>query len=232
MGGLSMRIGVVLAVAWGESGRLALRLALGGEDDSRGVIEVAPLHNIFAGLGLTVILAACGGSGLSLSEYGDRLNEIVGTYEPQAEAAWGEFLQLPEPTLQDVKTLFDRNAAIRTEAEAAFRDLDPPDEIADLHILLVDWLTSLRQAGEAVAARVGTLDSWDEFLQSAEYQTFETTLIGGAEVCNEYQAKLDATAAGGIFADTPWIPGDLKEVVEAVVGCDTIPEDLDPAFER
>jgi hypothetical protein len=27
-----------------------------------------------------------------------------------------------------------------------------------------------------------------------------------------------------VFADTPWIPGEMKEVVEAVLGCDLFPE--------
>lgn len=193
---------------------------------------MAPMRNILAGLGLAVVLAACAGSSLSMSEYGDRLDEIRATYTPQAEAVWAEYLQLPEPTLEDLKTLFDRDAALRIEIEELFRDLDPPDEIADLHDLLVDWVTSLRQADEALATRVGTLGSWDEFLLSAEYRAFETTLTGGAGVCNEFQAKLDATAERGVFADTPWIAGDLKEVVDAVIGCDAIPEDLDPLFVR
>jgi hypothetical protein len=160
------------------------------------------------------------------------LDEIRGTYGPQAEAAWIEFAQLPEPTLEDVKTLFDRDVATRIKVEELYRQIDPPDEITDLHDLLVDWLISSRQADEALAARVGTVGSWDEFLQSAEYRTFEATLIGGEVVCREFQAELDATAARGVFADAPWIPGDLKDVADAVIGCGAIPEDLDPAFAR
>jgi hypothetical protein len=88
----------------------------------------------------------------------------------------------------------------------------------------------MREAGEGLGVTAGTAGSWDELLQSAEYQTFETTLTGGAEVCNEFQAKLDATAARGIFADTPWIPSDMTDVADAVIGCDTVPEDLDAVF--
>ena len=77
-----------------------------------------------------------------------------------------------------------------------------------------------------------TIGSVDEFLDSAEYQTFEETLIGGTDVCNELQSELDATAARGVFAETPWMPSELKEVADAVIGCDTIPDDLDPTFQR
>lgn len=132
-----------------------------------------------------------------MSEYGDRLDEVRATYEPQAEAAWVAFLQLPEPTMGDLKTLADREVAVRSEIEESIRELDAPEEIADLHDLLADWITAMREAGEGLGVRAGTAGSWDELLQSAEYQTFETTLTGGAEVCNEFQAKLDATAARG-----------------------------------
>jgi hypothetical protein len=159
-------------------------------------------------------------------------SQCLGTYEPEAEAAWVAFAQLPEPTLEDLKTLFDRDVAIRIKVEEQYREVDPPDEITNLHDLLVDWPTALRQAEEALAARVGTFESWDEFLLSPEYRTLEATLIGGAGVCSEFQTELDATAARGVFADTPWIPGDLIEVADAVIGCDNIPEDLDPAFVR
>lgn len=193
---------------------------------------MAPMRYILAGLGLTVALAACGGSELSMSEYGDRLNEVVGAYGPQAEAAWIEFGELPEPTLEDVETLFDRDVATRVGIEAAFQDLDPPTEVAELHDLLVRWITDLTDADQALLARVGTVRSWDEFLESAEYRTFEEALLAGAEVCNGFQAALDATAARGLFAETPWMPGDLKDIADAVIGCDAIPDDLDPVFKQ
>jgi len=165
-----------------------------------------------------------------MSEYGNRLDEIRATYEPQAEAAWAEFLELPEPTTGDLKVLSDREVAVRIEIEESIRELDAPDEIADLHDLLADWITAMREAGEGLGVRAGTVGSWEELLQSAEYQTFATTLTGGAEVCNEFQAKLDATAARGIFGETPWMSGDLQDVADAVIGCETIPEDLYAVF--
>lgn len=93
--------------------------------------------------------------------------------------------------------------SVSSWVEEAFRDLDPPGEIADLYHLLVEWLANLADAEEALPIRVAAVDSWDEFLDSAEYQVFEETLVGGAMVCNEFQSEIDATAARGVFADTP-----------------------------
>jgi hypothetical protein len=83
-------------------------------------------HGILVGFALIVALAACGGSSLSFSEYGDRLDEIRSTYEPQAEAAWVEYMQLPNPTMDDLEALFDREAAVRIEIEDAILGLEPP----------------------------------------------------------------------------------------------------------
>jgi hypothetical protein len=190
-----------------------------------------PGHVIVAAAVL-LVTAGCGGSNLSMSEYGDRLNDIQLTYAPRAVAAWTEFMELPHPTTGDLKTLIDREVAIRIELEDRFRDLDPPAEVADLHRMLADWISALREAGEGLGARAGTVGGWDELLLSAEFREYEATLVGGAGVCDEFQARLDATAERGVFGDTPWVPADLREAADAVLGCDTIPEDLDAVFER
>jgi hypothetical protein len=166
-----------------------------------------------------------------MSDYGDRLESIRMTYAPRAEAAWIEFLQLPDPTMGDLKALADSEVAIRLEIEESIRALDAPDEMAELNILLADWTAEMRQAGTALGARAQVSSGWDELFESAEYHGFEEALTGGITVCNEFQAKLDATAARGVFADTPWIPGDLSDVADAVIGCETIPEDLDAVLD-
>ena len=53
---------------------------------------------------------------------------------------------------------------------------------------------------------------------------YRTAIVEGKEVCDEFQAQLDATAERGDFADVPWLPTQLKEVVVAVLGCDWFPE--------
>jgi hypothetical protein len=53
---------------------------------------------------------------------------------------------------------------------------------------------------------------------------YRTAVTIDRQACLDIQAELDATAARGVFADTPWIPGELKEVVETVLGCGTFPE--------
>jgi hypothetical protein len=57
-----------------------------------------------------------------------------------------------------------------------------------------------------------------------------STWISWKQICDGFQARLDATAAGGAFADTPWIPSEMKEVVEAALGCQSFPEDPEDVY--
>ena len=47
---------------------------------------------------------------------------------------------------------------------------------------------------------------------------YRAALAADNQVCAEFQSTLDATAARGVFADTPWIPGELKETVNYALG--------------
>ena len=71
------------------------------------------------------------------------------------------------------------------------------------------------------AAPTNSATTWSEFEQSEEFRDFDAVMEEGLAGCLEFQAQLDATEARGVFSDTPWIPGELKEVVDAALGCDT-----------
>jgi hypothetical protein len=86
--------------------------------------------------------------------------------------------------------------------------------------------------GQALLTRVGRFTIGAELLGSTDYPTFEETLTGGTTVCADFQAELDATAARGLFVNTPWTPGELEDIADAVIGCDAIPDDLDPVVTR
>jgi hypothetical protein len=54
---------------------------------------------------------------------------------------------------------------------------------------------------------------------------YRAAIAEGRQVCNEFQDELDSTAARGAFEDVPWLPGEMSEVVEAVLGCAWFPAD-------
>jgi hypothetical protein len=183
---------------------------------------------VMAGFGVGLFLVGCGGGGLSLTEYVDRQNAIGDRTNPQAEALIAELERSTTP--RDVNATMERMVALRVESVEATEALDSPEQIADLHQLVLGWEVRLLPIEEALAVRAGTVAGWEEFSQSAELADYRAALVEGKQVCIEFQTRLDATAMRGVFDDTPWIPGELKEVVEARLGCGLFPENPEDVF--
>jgi hypothetical protein len=181
-----------------------------------------------AGFGVGFLLFGCGGGGLSLTGYVDRLNDIGDRLNPQAEALISELERSTTP--KDVNATMERMVALRIESVEATEALDPPEQIAALHELFLGWEVQLLPIEEALAARAGTVAGWEEFSESAEVADYRAALIEGQLVCIEFQTTLDATAKRGVFADTPWLPSALSEVVEARLGCGLFPENPENVF--
>ena len=53
------------------------------------------------------------------------------------------------------------------------------------------------------------------------------TLEEGSSLCDEVEGRLNDSDSQELFAGTAWMPSDLADVVHAVIGCESFPEDLD-----
>ena len=109
--------------------------------------------------------------------------------------------------------------AVRTDLQNNLTDLNPPEELADFHADVVELLGRILAAQEDWAVRADTASSLDELQTSPEALAFWDLDAKMAPLCLELQSKLDATAEREIFAEVPWIPSEMKEVVDLVVGC-------------
>jgi hypothetical protein len=163
-----------------------------------------------------------------LTAYVDRLNAINDRTAPQAEALISELERATTPG--EAGAAMERMMALRIESVEATDALVPPESIADLHQLTLSWEKGLVPIEEAFAARAGSVSGWEELFESSEVEAYRAALVEGKQVCTEFQARLDATADRGVFADTPWIPSALSEVVEARLGCDLFPENPENVF--
>lgn len=181
-----------------------------------------------AALAAAVLLGGCGGGSLSLTEYVDRLNEINGRTVPEADALIAELERSTTPA--EVAETMEQMALLRAGSVEETEELDPPEQVADLHRLLLDWENELIPIEEAFAARAGAVAGWEELVRSDEVAAYRAALVEGKQVCIDFQAKLDATNDRGQFADTPWIPAELSEVVEARLGCELFPENPEDVF--
>jgi hypothetical protein len=131
------------------------------------------------------------------------------------EAQWAS-----ATTVEEGKQVLDRAVAIRTDLQNGLTDLDPPEALGEVHVDLVDLLGRILAATEVWAIRAETAGSIDELQTSSEALTYwdldaEMTLL-----CLELASKLDAIAEQqAIFAEVPWIPNEMKEVIGLVAGC-------------
>jgi hypothetical protein len=183
---------------------------------------------------LTLLLWGCGGGELSLTEYTERINDVEMRASRQGEVLAAEAQDTVDFTPQDLQAMLEEARVIRIEVKDATDDIEPPVQVADIHDLVFDWHTEFIAIEEALAARAAvaphTDEGWTALSDSPEMETYRSALAEGRQVCLEFQGRLDATEARGVFADTPWIPGEMKEVVERVLGCGWFPENTEDVY--
>lgn len=204
------------------------------------------VHRVLLGICLAVIVVAsgCGGGEITLNEYVERIDAIFTRgqqqYEEVVESPQGMVLivgqgshlglddqdaQLTDFTPHDLHVALERVAKIQAEALEAAAAIEPPEQIADLHALYFRELPIAE-----LAARAGIAADWDELSESPEMAAYRAGLAADNQVCADFQAKLDATAERGIFADTPWIPSEMKEIVDYALGCSSLVEHPEDAY--
>ncbi len=198
------------------------------------------MRRVWVGMCVAVIVVAggCGGGEMTLTEYTERVDAIfvrgIQQYEVVVGSPQGLVLivgqgshlgfddqgvQLTDFTPQDLHVALERVAEIQTEALETAAAIDPPEQIADLHALFFRELPIAE-----LAARAGIAADWEELSESPEMAAYRAALAADNQVCADFQAKLDATAERGVFADAPWIPSELSEIIDYGLGCDSLPE--------
>lgn len=170
---------------------------------------------------LALALPACGGTGLTLQEYAGQAETLiteVRTRIATLDAQW----MAETPTAEGVRNYWDERLAARGRFLAGLEDLDPPDQAADLHVNVVGLFTKLNAAEAALAAHIGSFDTLDDHWQGWDSPEGRAARAADEEltsICRVAQQDLDDTRAREVFADMPWLPSDMREVVEVVLGC-------------
>jgi hypothetical protein len=177
---------------------------------------------------LALLLCGCGGGALSLTEYTEHINAVETRASEQGERIGDEIEDIVDFTPQDLQAVLEKARVIRIEVKEATDGIEPPEQVADIHSLVFDWHTEFIGIEEALAARAGTTPhtaaGWTELSDSPEMAAYRAAIAEGKQVCINFQSRLDATEERGVFSDTPWLPAEMKEVVERVLGCVWFPE--------
>jgi hypothetical protein len=166
-----------------------------------------------------LVVVACSSSS-SLTEFAEELDDLVSTMNQGldvADASLGE-----EPSLEVMRAYVIDRLELRNDFLDAFRALDSPEEIEDL------YETALAIISRLVAAETELAD----FVMEAETAEVARTVwdspagdaaravdIESLAICDAAQASIDATQDRDAFSDTPWIPPEMKEVIEITFKC-------------
>lgn len=193
---------------------------------------------------LAALVGGCGGGEMTLNEYVDRVDEVfqngMSQYEVLVASPEGQVLlvgqgdhmgfsqegaQLSDFTPQDLHVAMTRLAEIQADTLAIAAAIEPPEQVAEIHEIFFRELPIAE-----LAARAATASDWEELSETPEMEAYRAALAADNESCAEFQAQLDATTERGAFADTPWMPGELTEIVEYALGCGAYPQNPQDAY--
>ncbi|MEE8456886.1 MAG: hypothetical protein V3S28_02450 [Acidimicrobiia bacterium] len=179
------------------------------------------LRRVWAGVCLVLVVAACGGGDLSLSEYSAQGGAVSATMETRIATLDAEW-DTQTSTLEGARTYWDRRLKARAEALEGFRALDPPDVVANLHGTGLELFIKLVAAEEALAGHVASFETVTE--PGQWWATAEG--IAALEVqheinafCQVFQSMYDATIERAVVSELLWIPAEMKEIVQIDLGC-------------
>ena len=171
-----------------------------------------------------LVLASCGGGSLSLAEYNEQGMALGAAMEERIyalDAAWDS----QTATLEEVRTYWDRRIEAYEVALEGFQALEPARDAAELHRTGMELFTKLVTAEKALAVRVASFESvtgpgqWWNTAEGAAVAEIAEEIYS---LCLVFQSMYDATLERMIVSDVPWIPAEMKEIVQVDVGCETV----------
>jgi hypothetical protein len=170
---------------------------------------------------LALVVASCGGGELTLTEYAGEVEGLVTHVSGRIddlEAEWESAI----PTVESTQAYLNARVAARQEFLEGFGALEPPEEVTEMHTVALDILTRLTAAEEAWARRAEDIETTDELSllwDSPEALALQAVDEEAIAICRAAQAQFDSTADREVFADFPWVPPELQEVVLVFLGC-------------
>ncbi len=178
-----------------------------------------PMKRVVVAVAFIILISACGGSA-SVPAYAEDIEALITTMNARLD-------QLDEslsaaPDLDEVKTYYSERVAARDEFLSAFRELDVPESALDLHTEGLEILSRLAEAERLLSTMVAGLEAAVDI--DAIWSTPEGLAARKADarailLCEAAEENFDSTSARAEFADVPWIPQEMKEVIRVAFGC-------------
>ncbi len=157
---------------------------------------MTPVIKVTVGwLVVVVLVAACGGGTLSLSEYSNNVDEVLTKVDSRLDAHAAE-LFAGAPNVERTRAYLADRVAGYEEMTEALAGLNPPEQIADLHATLrelTDKLLATEKARAAFAETVESVDDLDQVWEGPEAQAVTAVEREAIRLCYAAQELVDET---------------------------------------
>lgn len=170
---------------------------------------------------LAILLPSCGNGELTLGEYAEELEVLVTTMNRKITVLDSN-LESEPLTIEGTQNYFEEKIAARDELLEGFRAIEPPEEAADMHAASLGIVGKLTDAERAMAQQADGIETAEELSELWNTQAGLTTHAVDEEArafCATAQTQFDSTTDRAAAFDGPWIPSELKEVVQVFFGC-------------
>ena len=179
------------------------------------------------------LLASCS-TGPTLTEYAEGMEALVLETDAEMLELANDVSSEEEPTLEVIRAYVDEEVVILSDFVSAFRLLEPPAQAEELHATALRVLDRLLSAEQALAAEFaldadleGTDNLYEVLSRIEQSDAMAEALAADADLnalCDAAQERFDATQEEALFAGTPWVPSELKEVVRVTLSCEAAPD--------
>ena len=171
-----------------------------------------------------ILIAGCGGGELTLTEYAEQVEDNTNAMYQTLEELTRD-VAFEAMTVEDVKHVYGGVATAFNSLNDGLEDIEPPGDVAELHAAALGMSAELAASGDAFASLTEDIETEDELAKlfsSPEARAVDAAQEKIVAFCLERQAEFDATVDRERFADTPWIPPNMQEVVLVAFGCEAL----------
>ena len=169
---------------------------------------------------LALSLAACGGGGLTLTEYATQLEEAVTVMNDRLDEIDVELADAA--SVDEARRYWDGRIAAREEFLEVFLAIDPPESAVAMHEAaqdIVGRLTAAEAALGTLASTYETVADLGQIWDTPEGRAARAVDQEAVTICLAAQAMFDETTNREILSEVPWMTSELKELVDVVFGC-------------
>lgn len=166
------------------------------------------------------LAAGCAGSP-STVDYAEDVEALVTTMNARLDQLDTSLDDTKD--LAQIRTYSEQRIGARSDFVAGMQNLEPSDEVAELHKAALDIMERVTLAESKMADRVMRWDSPDDI--EPIWETPEGVAARAADaqavaLCLVAQAEFDQTADRAGLEDVPWVPSEMKSVIIVAFGCE------------